>query len=131
MTNQQAISNYNKLGFLVPILIEVIDQLEETNQYKKELKHYLNRARTEAEKVLKTHFNAYQFFGNVPKHDEEGEIHSADIYNITTKAYDEAFKFFTQRSPSEVCSIMQLLKIAEEKGIDYTQINIPYQPVQR
>lgn len=130
MTNQQAISNYNKLGFLAPILIEVIDQLEETNQYKRELKFHLNRARKEAEKVVTTHFNAYDRHGKIEQVDGV-EIHSFDIYNITAKAYEELFKIFTEKNPNEIASIVQLIKEAEKKGIDYTQINIPYQPVQR
>ncbi len=130
MTNQQAISNYNKLGFLAPILIEIIDQLEETNQYKKELKFHLNRAWHEAEKVVTTHFNAYDRHGEIEQVDGV-EIHSFDIYNITSKAYEDLFKIFTEKKPNEIASIVQLLKIAEEKGIDYTQIDIPFQPVLR
>lgn len=104
--------------------------MEETNQYKRELKFHLNRARIEAEKVVTTHFNAYDRHGGIEQQDG-AEIHSFDIYNITAKAYEDLFKIFTEKKPNEIASIVQLLKIAEEKGIDYTQIDIPYQPVQR
>ena len=116
--------NYNKLGFICDILIPIIDSLKETNQYKKELKFHSNRTLAECEKIVDEHVGHYHYHGMID--DEKNSIHSVDIYNITAKAYEEAFKFFTERQPSEVASIMEIIRKAEEKGLKLQDINIEY-----
>ncbi len=85
---------------------------------------------TNKQAISNYNFNAYDRHGEIEQVDGV-EIHSFDIYNITSKAYEDLFKIFTEKKPNEIASIVQLLKIAEEKGIDYTQIDIPFQPVLR
>ena len=56
-------------------------------------------------------------------------MYSLNIYQITAKAYEEAFKFFTERKPNEICSIMELIRKSEEKGLDLKDLAIEYVPV--
>lgn len=126
----QALLNYNKLGYLAPIMIEIIDYLKETNLYQKDFKFQINRALIECEKIVNKHYECYEDYGYIDQKEDELEpIHSQDIYNVTSKAYDEIFEFFTTNSPAEVVSILQAIKETKEKGLDFTQIILNYKPL--
>ena len=114
------IDEYNKLGFLSSILIDVCDNLEQTTEAKQQLKYHLKRANIEAQKVLKRHFELYEAHGVV-----EGTVDAREIYHLTAKSYD----FIFSRKPNEIASIAEMVKQAEKHGIDYTQIDIPYKPI--
>lgn len=119
--------NFNKLAFISEILIEIIDNLKETNQYRHGLKKALNDALREAEKVVGLQVMAYENHGNV---DNDGnEIHSLNVYTITSRAYDEAFRMFSERNPGEIVSIMELVRRFEEKGGKLEDVKIEYKPV--
>ncbi len=109
---------YNKLGFLAPVLIEVIDNLKGTNQYKQNLKRHLNGVLIELEKVNDYHFGLYQ------NHSGEG-MDGKDLYHLTSKAYD----FLFSKQPHEVVTISQIIRQVEEKGIDYKNQNIEFKPI--
>lgn len=115
--------NYNKIGFLADILVEVNEKLLETNQYRQEIKLHGKGLSKACESIINTHYKSFEDFGNID------DMHSLNIYQITAKAYEEAFKFFTERKPNEICSIMQLIRRSEEKGLDLKDIAIEYVPV--
>lgn len=117
--------NYNKLGFLADIIIDVNDTLTETNVYKQGIKLHAKGLVKELEKVVDVHYKSYHNFGTV----DDTNMHSLNIYQISAKAYAEAFKFFTERSPSDICSIMEIIRQAESKGLNLQDINIEYDPV--
>ncbi|MDO4728403.1 MAG: hypothetical protein Q4B43_05280 [Bacteroidota bacterium] len=66
---------YSIMGFLAPIMIECIDNLQGTNQFRKELKFHLNKALQECEKINK---EIYDRFARADKQElptlKEGEI---------------------------------------------------------
>lgn len=127
-TDTIARDNWNKLGFIAPIVIDIIDRLKDTNAYEKQLKFHLNQGLKLLEKVSDKHSSAYQNYGEIQQPDGDlAPIHSRDVYNITAKAYEVLFMIFTEKSPSEICCIAQLISTAYEKGIDLTQIEIPYE----
>ena len=115
--------NYNKIGFLADILVEVNEKLLETNQYRQEIKLHGKGLSKACESIITSHYKSFEDFGNID------DMHSLNIYQITAKAYDEAFKFFTERKPNEICSIMELIRKSEEKGLDLKDIAIEYVPV--
>ena len=115
--------NYNKIGFLADILVEVNEKLLETNQYRQEIKLHGKGLSKACESIINTHYKSFENFGNID------DMHSLNIYQITAKAYEEAFKFFTERKPNEICSIMELIRRSEENGLDLKDIAIEYIPV--
>ena len=115
--------NYNKIGFLADILVEVNEKLLETNQYRQEIKLHGKGLSKACESIITSHYKSFEDFGNID------DMHSLSIYQITAKAYEEAFKFFTERKPNEICSIMELIRKSEEKGLDLKDIAIEYVPV--
>lgn len=115
------IQSYNKMGFLSTILIDVIDELKDTNQYKQKLKMHLNQALIELEKINKRHCEIYQNHGEVEK-----GMHSIDAYNITGRAYDKAVEFLF-REPHEVVMMMDLVEKIE-KTEEYKKMKINYKP---
>ena len=115
--------NYNKIGFLADILVEVNEKLLETNQYRQEIKLHGKGLSKACESIITSHYNSFEDFGNIE------DMHSLNIYQITAKAYEEAFKFFTERKPNEICSIMELIRRSEENGLDLKDIAIEYIPV--
>lgn len=115
--------NYNKIGFLADILVEVNEKLLETNQYRQEIKLHGKGLSKACESIITSHYKSFEDFGNIE------DMHSLNIYQITAKAYDEAFKFFTERKPNEICSIMELIRRSEENDLDLKDIIIEYVPV--
>ena len=115
--------NYNKIGFLADILVEVNEKLLETNQYRQEIKLHGKGLSKACESIITSHYKSFEDFGNID------DMHSLNIYQITAKAYEEAFKFFTERKPNEICSIMELIRRSEENGLDLKDIIIEYVPV--
>ena len=115
--------NYNKIGFLADILVEVNEKLLETNQYRQEIKLHGKGLSKACESIINTHYKSFENFGNID------DMHSLNIYQITAKSYEEAFKFFTERKPNEICSIMELIRRSEENGLDLKDIAIEYVPV--
>lgn len=126
--DETARTNYNKMAFLCSVMIDVIDSLQDSNQYKQTLKMHCNGALRECEKVVATHYKAFEQHGNVSN--DGKDLHSLNVYNITAKSYDAAFDFFTQRPPSEVASFMELVKRAESEGFNLNDLKIEYTPVQ-
>jgi hypothetical protein len=115
--------NYNKIGFLADILVEVNEKLLETNQYRQEIKLHGKGLSKACESIITSHYKSFEDFGNIE------DMHSLNIYQITAKAYEEAFKFFTERKPNEICSIMELIRRSEENGLDLKNIAIEYVPI--
>ena len=115
--------NYNKIGFLADILVEVNEKLLETNQYRQEIKLHGKGLSKACESIITSHYKSFENFGNIE------DMHSLNIYQITAKAYEEAFKFFTERKPNEICSIMELIRRSEKNGLDLKDITIEYVPV--
>ena len=115
--------NYNKIGFLADILVEVNEKLLETNQYRQEIKLHGKGLSKACESIITSHYKSFENFGNID------DMHSLNIYQITAKSYEEAFKFFTERKPNEICSIMELIRRSEENGLDLKDISIEYVPV--
>ena len=115
--------NYNKIGFLADILVEVNEKLLETNQYRQEIKLHGKGLSKACESIITSHYKSFENFGNID------DMHSLNIYQITAKAYEEAIKFFAERKPNEICSIMELIRRSEENGMDLKDIIIEYVPV--
>lgn len=115
--------NYNKMGFLADIFVELNEKLLETNQYRQEIKLHAKGLTKACESIVNTHYKSFENYGEIDN------MHSLNIYQITGKAYEEAFKFFTERKPNEICSIMELIRQSEANGLDLKDIRIEYQPV--
>lgn len=124
--NLQSKIDYNIMGFLCNALIPVIDRLKESTEYKFSLKKACNDTLREAEKVNLTHFNSYHDYGIIKT--AEGDMHSLSIHNTTSKAYDYMLELIVNRSPSHIVSIVELLKRAEEKGLDLQEVFSEYEP---
>ncbi|GIJ96591.1 hypothetical protein CAPN001_11600 [Capnocytophaga stomatis] len=116
---------YSIMGFLTPVMIECIDNLQGTNQYKKELKFHLNRALQECEKVSN---EIYGRFSKIDKKEyqnlKEGEIPMLDIYNTISKAYDYAFDFFTTTPANDFPVLMDILNKAKQADLGSYQMQI-------
>lgn len=120
-------NQYNKAGFLAQSLIPIVDDLIETTKPKFALKKACNDLVRECEKMTSEHYNNFSDFGKVDSPD--GSHESLDIYQLTAKAYDTAIEFFTQRSPNEVVSIMEIIRRLEDDGVNLSDIAISYEPL--
>lgn len=116
---------YLIMGFLAPIMIECIDNLRGTNQFRKELKFHLNRALQECEKINK---EIYDRFAKADKQElpnlKEGEIPMLDIYNTIAKSYDVAFDFFTTTPANDFPVLMDILSKAKQTDLGNYQMQI-------
>ncbi|TXG82518.1 MAG: hypothetical protein E6R13_04770 [Spirochaetes bacterium] len=120
---------YNQIGFLAQVLIPLLDEMKETTQPKRQFKKACNDIISECDKFTREHFKHFQNFGEIPNPTGEKGHDAEDIYNVTAKAYDEAFKFFTERTANEVTSIMELIRNSEDKGLKLEEVNISYKPI--
>lgn len=128
MTTKQKLPQeayYSVMGFLAPIMIECIDNLQGTNQYKKELKFHLNRALQECEKISN---EIYVGFAKADKQElpnlKEGEVPMLDIYNTISKAYDYTFDFFTTTPAHDMPILMDILSKAKQTDLSNYQMQI-------
>lgn len=125
MTHEEQILIFNKIGFISNLLIELNDILENTNVYRQNLKMHLKGAIKELEKISNHHGNAYMKKGDVEQSDGTS-INSADIYNITAKAYDYLF----DKEPYKVVVIADFIrKLDEKKAIDWLNQHVDYKPL--
>ena len=120
---------YNQTGFICQALIPLIDQLIETTTPKFALKRAVNELLRETEKMSYEHYSNFENYGKVQS--AEGEHESLDIYQLTAKSYDEAVKFFIERSPNEIVSIMELIRRLEKDGVNLSDIAVDYQPMEK
>lgn len=120
---------YNQTGFICQALIPLVDQLIETTTPKFALKRAVNELLRETEKMSYEHYSNFENYGKVQS--AEGEHESLDIYQLTSKSYDEAVKFFIERSPNEIVSIMELIRRLEKDGVNLSDIAIDYQPMEK
>lgn len=124
--DKEARDNWNKFCMIVSLLIDSGDKMKETNVYQKDFKNLLNRTLKEGEKAMNRHYKAYESHGEIIQPQEGlNPIHSRDVYNITSQAYEYLFN----KSPHEICCIAELVRRLEAKGEDYTKIDIPFQPL--
>lgn len=126
ITNNKLIQEYNKMGFIAPVMVEIIDHLKESTEYKKTLKMHLNGAMAELQKIHKKHFESYDIAIEVPNPGGT-TIDSQNIYNNTGKAYD----FILQKTPSEVAQIAELVRRFEADGNKLSEIETYYFPVEK
>jgi len=122
-------NSYNKVGFLAQSMIPMIDDLIETTTPKFALKKAVNDLLRETEKMSYEHYSNFENYGKVQSN--EGEHESLDIYQLTSKAYDEAINFFIERSPNEIVSIMELIRRLEKDGVNLSDIAVDYQPMEK
>lgn len=120
---------YNQIGFLAQVLLPLIDELKETTEPKHQFKKACNDIIRECEKAVISHFKHFQDFGKIPNPNGGNEHEAIDIYNVTAKAYDEAFEMFTTRTANEIVSIMEIIKTKEREGLDLSDISINYTPI--
>ena len=120
---------YNQTGFICQALIPLVDQLIETTTPKFALKRAVNELLRETEKMSYEHYSNFENYGKVKS--AEGEHESLDIYQLTAKSYDEAVKFFIERSPNEIVSIMELIRRLEKDGVNLSDIAVDYQPMEK
>ena len=120
---------YNQTGFICQALIPLVDQLIETTTPKFALKRAVNELLRETEKMSYEHYSNFENYGKVQS--AEGEHESLDIYQLTSKAYDQAVNFFIERSPNEIVSIMELIRRLEKDGVNLSDIAVDYQPMKK
>ena len=120
---------YNQTGFICQALIPLVDQLIETTTPKFALKRAVNELLRETEKMSYEHYSNFENYGKVQS--AEGEHESLDIYQLTSKAYDQAVNFFIERSPNEIVSIMELIRRLEKDGVNLSDIAVDYQPMEK
>ncbi|OPC76195.1 hypothetical protein BAZ12_19490 [Elizabethkingia miricola] len=127
-TNKQKLANnaYNEIGFIAQALIPKIDLLKETDNPKRQFKKAINDFLSECEKITKEHRGNFENFGVIESN--EGCKHDAiDIYTLTAKAYDELLDL----PANEITSLMTLNRRLKESGVDYKEVLIDYQPVEK
>lgn len=123
--NEEYRLNYNILGFMAPVMIDIIDKLEGSTEYKHRLKMHLNGALPELEAINLKQYNIYEKHGLI---DNKGkDIDSLDVYIITLKAYSSIFT----RSPREIVSIVERVRRMEEEGIVINDIGIDFTPTKK
>ena len=122
-------NSYNKVGFICQSLIPLIDDLIETTKPKFALKRSVKELLRETENVSYEHYRNFENYGKVQS--DECEHESLDIYQITSKSYDEAVNFFIERSPNEIVSIMELIRRLEKDGVNLSNIAVDYQPMEK
>ena len=120
---------YNQTGFICQALIPLVDQLIETTTPKFALKRAVNELLRETEKMSYEHYSNFENYGKVKS--AEGDHESLDIYQLTSKAYDQAVNFFIERSPNEIVSIMELIRRLEKDGVNLSDIAVDYQPMKK
>ncbi|WP_238252132.1 hypothetical protein [Capnocytophaga cynodegmi] len=82
MTTKQKLPQeayYSVMGFLAPIMIECIDNLQGTNQYRQELKMHLNRALQECEKI------SNEIYVGFAKADKQELLNKSQCWIFTTQ----------------------------------------------
>ncbi len=109
-------TEFNKMSFLAPIMIEIVDKLKGTDQYRLGLKRHLNGVLRELEKLTDYHFGLYE-------NHAEDDIDGRDIYNVTAKAYD----FLLSKTPVDIIHISNIVKELDRSGIKYTDKDIQFQ----
>lgn len=122
--DQEANTAYQKVCFLSSVLLDEIDNLKETTNPMHQMKFHLNGIEREINKEGKKFFNKVceaAGFTNEDGIEHKGE----DIYFNTLNAYRSIFS----RSIQDIIGIAELLKHADEKGIDYSQIEVGYEPL--
>lgn len=123
----EAKMNYNKMGFLADVVIEINESLKDTTAYRQSIKYHANALQKEMERIVGIHAKSYNEFGNV---DNDGKSMDArNIYNISSKAYDQAFDFFCNRNPAEIVSAMELVRQYEANGGDLADVRVQYEPI--
>ena len=120
---------YNQLGFMCQSMIPMIDVMIETTTPKFALKRAVNELLRETEKMSYEHYSNFENYGKVQS--AEGEHESLDIYQLTSKAYDQAVNFFIERSPNEIVSIMELIRRLEKDGVNLSDIAVDYHPMEK
>lgn len=118
---------YNKVGFLSSVLVDLNDELENTNQYARQLKFHLKGVQSELSKITKIHYDKYHSFGMI--NDENNNIHSLDIFAITIKAYCEFFEMLKNDNPNVICSKMEYLKNLDKENFNWQEVNIPAEKI--
>lgn len=119
---------YNQLCFLLNLVIPKIDELEETNVYRQDVKYHANRLREKIIPISDQHQLAYANYGNVPN--GEKQINAMDVLNITARAYDDAFDWFFTRPPHHIVSLMSAVKQMEAENPNLmNEVATEYTPV--
>lgn len=121
---------YSIMGFLAPIIIECIDNLEGTTQYRHALKNRLKTIQKECEDI---HSEIYNRFAKIDKQElqnlKEGDVPMLDIFNTISKSYDKAFEFFTTTPTNDMPILMDILQKAKE--MDLSKYSMQITPIQR
>ncbi len=112
-----------KIGYVAGFFIELIDSLEESNLYQKQLKFHLNQAR---EKIIKINDSTYKLFTDkkIPD-DNKNNVKNEDVFNNISKAYD----FLINKKPMEILQIAQFIEKLESEGFDLNKIPVTYTPL--
>jgi len=116
---------FNKLAFMAPVIVDLCDTLESSNVPQQQLKFHLKRLNLEAQKLLAKHYKLYESVESVTSKDNTNEIATEDIYNITSSSYD----WILNKSPHEICVIVELVKRMEVDGLDYSDVSVNYKPI--
>lgn len=101
---------YAIIGFLSPIMIECIDNLQNTNQYRHELKFHLNKSLGILEDINKKffdHFILSEKKKNTNPNPDEPQ--SQDIYMAVYKSYEELMKILTTTEPNDLPALVDIL----------------------
>lgn len=135
---EEIIQTLNKIGFLADVYIALVDKLAGTSVYNKSLKACANRLLIELERANEFQYLAYKKYGLLPNNTEEEirnnpekikMIHSLDVFKITSKAYEEMFKFFTEAKASDVVILLEYLKRLNQDEL--RDIGVDFVPLRR
>lgn len=135
---EEIIQTLNKIGFLADVYIALVDKLAGTSVYNQSLKACANRLLIELERANEFQYTAYKKYGLLPNNTEEEirnnpekikMIHSLDVFKITSKAYDEMFKFFTETKASDVVILLEYLKRLNHDELK--DIGVDFVPLRR
>lgn len=111
---------FMKIGFISDFLIDLIDNLAETKDYKHNLKFHLNKV---LEELTKHNNEFYNLFND--KSLNTDEVKNIDIYNIISDAYN----YLMEKEPYTIAQMVYYLKASEDRGLDFSKLQIEYKPI--
>lgn len=127
--NFEARMDYNRIGFILQALVPILDRFAEDTRTKFGLKKAVKDFIRESEKFIAEHHKAYE--EHIPVLQEEKEVETRDIYNVTAQAYDWVVEMLYHDKANEILSKKRLVDQFLEAGGDLEDVNIPFKPISR
>lgn len=108
--------DYCRVGFLAEVMLNLYDKIKETNQYRHEVKHALNKVVKECERITT---DMYKYFEKEQPTDKD-RITNLEILYETIKGYEAFFEIITTIHPNKIpIMVDKFNKWAKEDDSNY------------